>query len=61
VKLPPTVPLNSVLLTADRAAETVKGHFFFAIYLPEEVQVRGFYYRLVIKTGACIISIAPLQ
>jgi hypothetical protein len=39
VKLPPTVPLNSVLLTADRASQTVKGHFFFAIYLPEEVQV----------------------
>jgi hypothetical protein len=40
-KLPPTVPLNSVLLTADRASQTVKGHFFFAIYLPEEVQVSG--------------------
>jgi hypothetical protein len=39
VKLPPTVPLNSMLLTADRASETVKGHFYFAIYLPEEVQV----------------------
>ncbi|KAF6259109.1 regulatory factor, effector binding domain-containing protein [Scenedesmus sp. NREL 46B-D3] len=38
VKLAPTVPLNSVLLTADKASGTVKGHFFFAIYLPEEVQ-----------------------
>ncbi|WIA28045.1 hypothetical protein OEZ86_010630 [Tetradesmus obliquus] len=38
VKLPPTVPLNSVLLTADRASRTVKGHFYFAIYLPDEVQ-----------------------
>lgn len=39
VKLPPTVPLNSVLLTADRRSETVKGRFFFAIYLPDHVQV----------------------
>uniref|UniRef100_A0A383VEY5 Uncharacterized protein n=1 Tax=Tetradesmus obliquus TaxID=3088 RepID=A0A383VEY5_TETOB len=41
VKLPPTVPLNSVLLTADRASRTVKGQFYFAIYLPDEVQVGG--------------------
>eukprot|EP00879_Flechtneria_rotunda_P000220 GHRR01000294.1.p1 GENE.GHRR01000294.1~~GHRR01000294.1.p1 ORF type:complete len:299 (+),score=91.65 GHRR01000294.1:187-1083(+) len=38
VKLPPTVPLNSVLLTADRKSETVRGKYYFALYLPEEVQ-----------------------
>lgn len=39
-KLRPTVPFNSVFLTADSRAETVKGAFFFAIVLPREAQVR---------------------
>lgn len=39
-KFKPTVPLNSVLLTADRQSETVKGKFFFGSYLPDELQVR---------------------
>eukprot|EP00878_Enallax_costatus_P000374 GHUV01000459.1.p1 GENE.GHUV01000459.1~~GHUV01000459.1.p1 ORF type:complete len:298 (+),score=47.01 GHUV01000459.1:273-1166(+) len=38
VKFRPTVPLNSVLITADRKSETVKGKFYFATYLPDELQ-----------------------
>lgn len=39
MKFRPTVPLNSVLMTADRKSETVKGKFYFASYLPDELQV----------------------
>ncbi len=39
--LPPTVPLETLLFPADRAAESVEGRFCIALYLPDRAQVAG--------------------
>jgi len=39
VMLPPTVPLETLLFPADASAETVKGRFCIALYIPDRFQV----------------------
>jgi hypothetical protein len=38
-KMMPTVPLSTLLLTADSRSESVKGAFYAALYVPDRYQV----------------------